>query len=213
MKATIKYVEQRVAEFNRRMFANRLPPIPIELGDAAGYLGLFLSDRQKTSFKLRINTRIDMPQDALDDVIIHEMIHYFIAWSGLVDSSPHGNIFRSIMLSINASHGRNIQISGRNSSPQEQEQAVSKRPTWHVIAELEIADGTWGVKVLPRVRQKVAAYAAAVRQAPNIRSVKLYLHNNPFFNRYPTSAALKYHSIDRDTFLQNLAGAQPLNDL
>lgn len=210
MIATVEYVERRVAEFNRLMFGGRLPALPIELCDAKGFLGQLACNRQKTEFRMRINTRIDLTQDALDDVIIHEMIHYFIAYHRLIDTGPHGHIFRSIMESINANHGRHIQVSHRHTSEGEWEQSVSKKATWHVIAALELRDGTMGVKVLPRVAPKILAYVDAVRRAPNVKDVSLYMHNNPFFNRYPTSAALKYHGIDRATFLANIAGATPL---
>lgn len=218
MKANIDYIEQRFEEFNRRMFGGKLPKLPFELSDASRFLGLFTCDcrnlpdgtKVNTNYKLRINTRIDMAQDALDDVIIHEMIHYFIAYHNLIDTAPHGKIFLSIMESINANHGRHIEVSHRNPTEAEKAQAVSTKPTWHVIAEIELTNGTFGVKVLPRVVQKVLAYVNAAKQAPNIKDVKLYLHNNPFFNKFPTSAALRFQPIDHEVFLSNVKGARKL---
>lgn len=218
MKATLQYIQQRFDEFNRLMFAGRLPQLPIELSDASTFLGLFVckikhlpdGTTQHTDFRLRINTRIDLPQDTLDDVVIHEMIHYFIAYHGLTDTSAHGKIFRSLMESINANHGRHITISRRHATEQEKEQAINPKARWHVIALLELTDGSLGVKVLPRVMERIRTYVDAVSQANNVSMVKLYLHNNPFFNRYPTSGALKYHTIDLDTFNANIIGASRL---
>lgn len=218
MIATIPYIKQRFDEYNAKMFGGRLPHLKIELSDAARFLGLFVCDvrrdsdgrRENYNFRLRINMRIDMRPDVLDDVIIHEMIHYFIALHNLVDTSAHGKIFRSIMESLNANHGRNIQVAHRNLTDEEREQAVSKRPTWHIIARLELTDGSTGVKVLPRVAEKVVGYVNAVKRAPNVRDIVLYLHNNPFFNRYPTSASLKYQPISSDIFDVNLSGARPI---
>lgn len=210
MIATVEYIRERFAKFNAQMFGGRLPALAIELCDAKGYLGQFVCNREKTDFRLRINTRIDMPQAELDDVIIHEMIHYFIAYHNLVDTAPHGQIFLSVMQSINANHGRHITVTHRN-TPEQREQAVSKEAKWHVIALLELTDGTYGVKVLPRVKPKIQNYVMAVKRSPNIKDVKLYMHNNPFFNRYPTSAALKYHVIDLATFMANIGGATPID--
>lgn len=218
MIASIQYIEQKFGEFNRLFFGGRLPILQFELSDASRFLGQFNWDEktlpdgriEKSNFKLRVNTRIDMTQDALDDVIIHEMIHYFIDYHNLVDSSPHGNIFRAIMESINVNHGRHIEVAHRNPSEEEKKQAVSKKPVWHVIAEIELNDGSYGVKVLPRMVQKILGFYKAVCQSPKVKDVKLYLHNNPFFNRFPTSAALKYEPLDHKLFLTNIVGAKKL---
>lgn len=218
MIATVEYIEQKFEEFNHRFFGGKLPKLPIELSDASRFLGLFTCEvkknpdgsRQNYNYKLRINTRIDMQQDALDDVIIHEMIHYFIAFHNLIDTSSHGKIFLSIMESINANYGRKIEVSHKNSTKEEKEQAVSKKPTWHVIAEIELSDGSYGVKVLPRVVPKVLKFVEALKQHPTVKDIRLYLHNNPFFNKFPTSAALRYEPIAHDVFRSNIAGAKKL---
>ena len=44
-------------------------------------------------FKLRINKRIDLPEQEIEDIIIHEMIHYHIAYNGIKDTSTHGRVF------------------------------------------------------------------------------------------------------------------------
>ena len=86
MKATIPYVEKKFEEFNQQMFAGKLPKLPIELSDAKTFLGQIVFKRRKVDdgkeehydFRLRINTRIDLPEEEIEDTIIHEMIHYFI---------------------------------------------------------------------------------------------------------------------------------------
>lgn len=218
MIATIDYIKNRFEEFNRRFFGGRLPALPFELSDSSRFLGLFVCDMKRlpdgttenSNFRLRINTRIDMPQDALDDVIIHEMIHYFIAYHHLIDTSAHGKIFLSIMGSINDNHGRHIEVSHRNVTPEEREQAISKKPTWHVIAELEFRDGTYGVKVLPRNVPKVIKYVATVKKSREVKDVTLFLHDNPFFNKFPTSTALSCQPIDHNIFMANVQGAKKL---
>ena len=119
MIATISYVERKFAEFNRQMFAGQLPKLPIELSDAKTFLGKCVYRKRvkpngKTEnydFRLRINTRIDLPEHEVEDTIIHEMIHYFIGWKQLEDTSSHGTIFRHIMNSINEKYGRHIRPS------------------------------------------------------------------------------------------------------
>ena len=39
------------------------------------------------------------------------MIHYYIAYKGIRDSSAHGKIFRSLMSVVNTRHGRHVSVS------------------------------------------------------------------------------------------------------
>lgn len=139
MKSTIPYIEKKFDEFNQTIFRGRLPKLPIVLSDAATFLGKCECRRmtlpngqiQYYDFLMRINTRFDLPEREIEDTIIHEMIHYFIFYHGLHDTSSHGEIFKAIMNSINTTHGRHITIrhSGDSSTA---EQATSTRRTWHV---------------------------------------------------------------------------------
>lgn len=55
-----------------------------------------------------------MPENEWEDILIHEMIHYFIAYQGLNDNAPHGKLFREKMNEINTKYHRNISISRKN---------------------------------------------------------------------------------------------------
>ncbi|MCM1310410.1 MAG: SprT-like domain-containing protein [Bacteroides sp.] len=217
MKPTVTYIEKKFEEFNRQIFGGRLPKLPIELSDASGFLGKCVFHQRRLpnglkeygDFRLRINTRIDLPENVIEDTIIHEMIHYLILWTGLQDTSDHGDIFRAIMTSINTAHGRNISVRHHNSA-EEAEQAVSTKRTWHVIAAIYFKTGKTGVKVLPRTVPKILDYYRVAVAHREVQEVRLYLHDNPFFNRYPTSAALRIHDIDKDLLESNLAKARPL---
>ena len=160
--------------------------------------------------ELRISARMDLPQNTVDDTIIHEMIHYFIHYNRLPERAPHGPIFRSIMNGINASYGRNITVSHR-CTPAQRSEAIS-RPAWHVIAVLHFRNpaGKIGVKVLPRTVQKVIMYHSRVSAVPGIDHIELYLHNDPYFNRYPVSSALHYHEVLSDEIMKHLDGARRL---
>ena len=75
---------------------------------------------------------------------------------------------------------------------------------WHVIAVVNFVNGDTGVKVLPRYESKVIDYYKKVLSVKEVESIDLYLHNNPYFNRYPTSSALKVHPIDYDLLEEQL---------
>lgn len=217
MKATIKYVERKFAEFNQRMFGGKLPPIPVRMSDATTFLGMCVAKRRTLpdgssrheDFELRVSLRHDIPERELEDVIIHEMIHYFIMYNELADTAPHGELFKAMMRSINRTYSRNITIS-RRSTPEERTATVEGKRKWHVIAAVRFSSGKHGVKVLPRVVPKILDYHRNVSAAAGIAGVELFLHDNPFFNRFPNSAALKVHEIEENLLKENLAGARRL---
>ena len=96
MTPTIPFIKEKFDEYNRMMFDGKLPDIPIRLSNAKGFLGMCCFKKKRNGlmgkvvnydFVLRINTRFDLPQDIVEDTIIHEMIHYYIASNQLKDTS------------------------------------------------------------------------------------------------------------------------------
>ena len=199
------------------IFGGRLPAIPITLCSVTSFVGQCKSKirtlpdgrREHYDFVLRFSTAFDLEEPELEDTIIHEMIHYFIAYHGLCDRTAHGPLFKAMMLTINESHGRNITISHRTTRSEHAAASASKT-RWHVVAIMTLTDGRQGVKVLPRVVPKIIDYYRKVKGAPNVASISLHLTSDPFFNRYPTSAALRYHEISPSDTATHLVGAHRL---
>ncbi|MBO5466228.1 MAG: SprT-like domain-containing protein [Prevotella sp.] len=219
MKATIPYIEKKFEEFNQQMFAGVLPKLPIELSDAKTFLGVCVYKKRKTKegkiecydFKLRINIRIDLPESEVEDIIIHEMIHYFVGFNNLEDSSTHGQVFKHIMNTINEKFGRNLMISHK-ASKEEKEQLYDTRRRWHVVAVVYFKDGQTGIKVLPRIHSKIIEFCSFLKNQMSIVSYRLYMTDEPYFNRYPTSSALRISYIDSEEIEQLLkSSAEELN--
>ena len=217
MKATIPYIEQKFEEFNQQMFAGQLPKLPIELSDAKTFLGVCAFKTRKGKdgkeicydFKLRINTRIDLPETEIEDTIIHEMIHYFIGYNQLEDASAHGPMFLRMMNSINAKYGRHLSVSYKVTKEQ-REQAIDAKQHWRVVAVVKFKDGRYGIKVLPRIQQRIVNYYTKVGSSKDVERVELYMSNNVYFNRFPNSSVLNAHYVDIEEINKNMKGAEPL---
>ena len=215
MKATIPYIEKKFEEFNRLMFDDRLPKLPVELSDAKTFLGVCVYKKRRTllgktvcyDFKLRINTRIDLDEAEVEDIIIHEMIHYYIGYHGIVDTSAHGRVFREMMKGINERFGRHIKVSHRPTQEQK-EQLCGNRRRLRMVAFVVFKDGRTGIKVLPRIAEKVANYYNVMGRESCIERIEMYMTDDVFFNRYPSSSALRVHYIDRAEAERHLAGAE-----
>ena len=120
MKPSVEYIQAHFDAYNRQYFGGQLPAIPIKLSHAKGFLGkvTFVKRRQwlfgpyrNENFVLRINVKIDLPEELVQDTILHEMIHYYIAVNQIRDTSTHGRLFRAEMARINAEGNRHIRIS------------------------------------------------------------------------------------------------------
>lgn len=217
MKPTLQYVQDKFREYNQQYFNGKLPELPIELSDAKGFIGVCRYKKRELEdgnvelydFRLSINTRIDLPEEEIEDTIIHEMIHYFIGINRLEDSSSHGPMFQHLMKSINEKYGRHITISHK-STKEEAEEAIDSRPCWHVIAVVTYFGGRQGIKVLPRVVERILAYNKGVKSAPGVEGIEFFLSKDPFFNRFPNSAALNVYDVDKDALKVHLKDAKRL---
>lgn len=216
MRATVDYVKAKFDAFNRQIFAGKLPPIPIELSNAKTFLGMCsyrkrrIGNRvEKFDFRLRINTRIDLPEQEVEDTIIHEMIHYYIGYFRLADSSAHGPRFRQIMDTINTRYGRHIRISHRLTTEQK-EQAYDDKPRWHVIVAIRFIDGRFGVKVIPRSVNRIILFYNTLKLVKEIAHADMYLTNEPYFNRFPNSYALRIQYVDKAEVMAHLKDAIPV---
>lgn len=124
MTVTLPFIENKFEEFNALVFGGKLPKPPIKLSKAKTYLGQCAFKRRRNwlgktrfeDFRLRFSTRYDLSAEEVEDIILHEMIHYYIGVSQLKDTSAHGKIFRQMMADINRTHNRHITISHRSSS-------------------------------------------------------------------------------------------------
>ena len=153
MTPTVEYLEERFDTFNRMCFDGALPRIPIKLSRARTFVGRLIYRPvrdwrgrvvRREDFVLRISTYFDLPEAEIEDTLIHEMIHYWIAWKGIKDTSSHGKEFRRIMKEINALHGRHLTISHK-STPEEQDRDTRVRDHYFCVSQL--ADGRTALTV------------------------------------------------------------------
>ena len=119
MKATVPFVEEKFRQFNESYFGGELPPIPIVLSRARTFLGkleykgkrgIFGAVVSYYDFRMKISYNFDLPENELEDVIIHEMIHYYIVLNRIKDTSTHGKVFKGIMHTLNSQYGRHITV-------------------------------------------------------------------------------------------------------
>lgn len=215
MTPTVEYLEERFDTFNRMCFDGALPRIPIKLSRARTFVGRLIYRPvrdwrgrvvRREDFVLRISTYFDLPEAEIEDTLIHEMIHYWIAWKGIKDTSSHGKEFRRIMKEINALHGRHLTISHK-STPEEQDRDTRVRDHYFCISQL--ADGRTALTVA--AQPCIARIRRAFRWSPTVRSQTWYHSRDPWFNRYPHCRSPKIFPVDPAVLQPHLNAAELLN--
>ena len=212
MRADIPYVQQKFREFNRQMFDGRLPEPPVSITNAKTYLGVCAYRKQRkwngrleySDFKIRISRRFDLPQDEIDDTIIHEMIHYYIGLFSPADMPGHSALFRRMMADINTRYGRHISVSHRL-TPDQQEQAIDNRPKRHIVARVVLKDGRTGIKVIPCMERHIRRYRRGMMASGKVSSIEFFQTTDPFFNRFPSSSAFTVYFPDPATLSAHLS--------
>ena len=202
MKPTVEYIQTHFDAYNRQFFGGALPTLPIKLSHAKGFLGkvTFVRKRQglfvgyrNEDFVLRINVRIDLPEELVQDTILHEMIHYYIAVNQLRDTSTHGRLFRAEMARINEQGHRHITISHRLNEEQRAQARVHKQ---RVVAVVHFSDGKTGVKVVPKQEKHIRYWHRMAQRRFSIERIEWYLSDDPYFAQFPSSIALKIFLIN-----------------
>lgn len=213
MIATLPFIQKTFDHFNALCFEGSLPPIPFVLTRARTFLGkleykgvrgLFGLVSSNTGFRMKISTSFDMEEEEIEDVVIHEMIHYFIAFRNIKDSSAHGKTFRRIMSQINDKYGRHITISHKYAGTR----VKAKSPRECYVCITVFKDGFRGVTVAAST--KVLELDRFFSKCPDIGSVSWYITQDPYFERFPRSRTPKVYKADPEELAEHLNTAAVL---
>ena len=59
---------------------------------------------------MEISCYFDWEEDALRDVIVHEMIHYYLAYKHIDNNISHGEEFQKMAQEMNDKYGLNVTV-------------------------------------------------------------------------------------------------------
>lgn len=201
MTVTVAFLQERFSHFNRLIFEGKLPDVEIRLSRAKRFLGRLEYRRVRGSFSrvvrcdnflIKISTYRDLSLDELDDVLIHEMIHYYIAYFNIKDSSAHGEVFRSMMHEINRRFARHITISYKDISAAQDRLSEIRE---HIVCISDMPGGELGVTVCAKSR--VSKIKALLPRYYRLNACRWYISKDPFFNRFPKSISPKIYKADQ----------------
>ena len=115
MEITTEIITQKFKEYDRLYFNRELPMPRIQLLKSFRTLGYFscnkiIGRRRLKGQRLEISCYYDWQEDALRDVIVHEMIHYYLAYKHIDNNISHGEEFQKMAQEMNDKYGLNVTV-------------------------------------------------------------------------------------------------------
>lgn len=201
MRANLRFIVEKYAEFNSQCFSGMLPDVALRVGTSRRTLGTLRYRRQQkagkvsySDYTITISSRLDLPQDVVEDTLIHEMIHLYLCVNCLDDSSAHGSRFRAMMNAINSRHHRHITVSHHSS---EEEHASDCSLRHHYICLTRWRNGDTCITICARTR--IFEIRRALARYPDMLQCEWYYSADPHFNRYPASRTPKFYRLLPET--------------
>ena len=215
MIVTIYWMEEWFKRFDQEYFGGKLPLPELALTRAKTRLGQLAFKRASRwgrtklyDFKLSMSTYYDMTEQQAKSVLLHEMIHYIIGYTGLKDTSPHGVVFRGMMGNLNRKYGWDIRVmtstKGWKVSEQVAEKKKAKGPQTYLMLAIELKDGKFYLsRVNPGFARRIEKQLPMVRE---LRSHRWYTTQESYFEDYPQVRSLRGRRITKGDFekLQNV---------
>ena len=199
---TVDYLRQAFDHYNDLIFEGKLPVPKLKWSRAKTRLGQMACKRKISwgrtkyyDFTISVSNYYKLTKEEIDDVLIHEMIHYSIAYTGLKDTSAHGVVFRGMMDKINRTFNRYITISvrTRNLKPRTLQQHKD-----YLILALEMKDGKYFLSsVNPSAAGKLAISLARTHE---IKHYAWYQSQDEYFNSMPRVRSLRGRQVSEEVY-------------
>lgn len=209
MIVTVEWMEEWFRRFDHDYFGGKLPVPELGLTRAKTRLGQLAYKRATRwgrtklyDFKLSMSTYYDMTDRQAKSVLLHEMIHYIIGFTGLKDTAPHGIVFRGMMDNLNRKYGWDIRVmtstKGWKVSERVEERQKAKRPQTYLMLAIEMQDGKHYLsRVNPSFARRIESKLVLARE---LRSHRWYTTQEPYFEDYPQVRSLRGRRISKSDF-------------
>lgn len=198
MRAELQFLYEKFNEFNANIFNNRLPAINIRIDHAGRRLGCLMTRNRNLTYRqapqnytIQISDRFDLPQPMLEDILIHEMIHFELAVEEVTDTSSHGRLFKQRMAEINRTHDRHVSV--RSTLPKDIVRTDLRLQKMYFITCYIAAQHVRGY-----MRCATASIFRIYRQLQadkRVSDIRIFGTTDPFFNMMPNSRTIKIYEL------------------
>lgn len=202
-------MEEWFKRFDQEYFGGKLPLPELGLTRAKTRLGQLAFKRSSRwgrtklyDFKLSMSTYYDMTDKQAKCVLLHEMIHYIIGYTGLKDTAPHGVVFRGMMDSLNRKYGWDIRVMTSTKGWKVSETVVARKkaagPQIYLILAVELKDGKYFLsRVSPRFARSLERQLLTAKE---VSSYDWYTTQESYFEDFPQVRSLRGRRITKADF-------------
>lgn len=213
-QASVTTLCQWFDRFNTEYFHGELPRPAIELSRSRTRVGTMSCKRSRmlgrvrlSDFKIRVSTFYQLSERECMEVLLHEMIHYYIAYKGMRDTSSHGRAFCQMMHYINQKGGWHITVSAHMAGHELSDS--TKKPRTRLVMALEMRDGRCLLAVVS------PSYAKAIRDIllrdRNVAKMQWYLSADEYFATFPQVRTPRARVVERSLYAEKTAGMKPFS--
>ena len=189
-------------QFNREYFNGELPEPRLLLSRSRTRLGSMAYKRKRSwgrvrnsDYTIRISTYYDCGEREWQNVLLHEMIHLYIASKRLRDTSSHGKLFRQYMDHLNSNYGWNIRVS---TSTRGWQPTVAPKRKRHTVLALRMKSGKCFLTVVNP--QYVARLKQQIETIPDVGGSWWFESDDDYFNDFSVVRSLRGRSVDPKKF-------------
>lgn len=216
MTLTVDLLRAWFRQFNADYFGDELPVPRLALSKARTRLGTMsckyrrrLTRRVYSDFTIRVSTYYACTEREYQETLLHEMIHYYITYKHIRDTSSHGPVFRSMMEQLNRQYGWHITVSSSMLGHELSDPHQARAARTYVVLAIVKSDGSRMLSVVsPRSAPKIDWLA---RMANEIADHRWYMTQDDYFREFPKVRSLRARRVTSDVYNEKTAAMQPLS--
>jgi hypothetical protein len=209
MNITTDILTKYFQQFNHDYFADGLPLPRLVPSRSRTRLGSFSCKRKLTwrgrklyDFTIRISTYYNMTERHMQNILLHEMIHYSIAYTGLKDTSAHGVVFRGMMDNLNRKYGWEITVTldtrGWELSEAAQKKMERQRHSKRLILALVTHDGKYFLSVVSR--RCAGEIELRILRTSDIIEHRWFESSDDYFSTFTVVRSLRGRRVSKEEY-------------
>ena len=203
MQIDTEWIAVNFDRFNKENFGGRLTPPKFSVNNARTRLGSMAFKWKRSLFKretydyvIRLSNYYDIPEVEFQNVLLHEMIHYYIAVNHFKDDSVHGTMFRSIAQRINKQGWHVVVRTDTRKWPVAERNRKKVITRKRIVLAASTTDGKYFLSVIgPGSVRKVKLQIA---RTPQIREVRWFESSDDYFQQFPQCRTLRGRIVAKE---------------
>ena len=203
MQIDTEWIAVNFDRFNKENFGGRLTPPKFSVNNARTRLGSMAFNWKRSLFKretydyvIRLSNYYDIPEVEFQNVLLHEMIHYYIAVNHFKDDSVHGTMFRSIAQRINKQGWHVVVRTDTRKWPVAECNRKKVITRKRIVLAASTTDGKYFLSVIgPGSVRKVKLQIA---RTPQIREARWFESSDDYFQQFPQCRTLRGRIVTKE---------------